>query len=183
MKNILFILIIFIINLEAKLIVQTYQYLGGQVLYDTETGLSWQDIPDNADEAKKVHWGWWWTKDPEKVKETWWYNFSKKQKPPIYATANEYCININIVPYYSGYWRVPNYNELNSIVDRNRTEPNPAIKKEFKFVAKDYYWTSTSYHNDPDNKAWTINFFYGDDEISTKGNAQEESKKYIRCVH
>ena len=89
---------------------------------------------------------------------------------------------MKVAPYDRGYWRVPNYNELNSIIDRTRPEPNPAIKKEFLFVAKDYYWTSTTYAEDT-SKAWTINFYYGDDAVSIKGDGLEDSKRYIRCVH
>ena len=56
-----------------------------------------------------------------------------------------YCDGLNLD---GGGWRLPNINELQTIIDDNRS--NPSIKKRFKYVDRAteemFYWSSTTYY-------------------------------------
>jgi hypothetical protein len=190
-KTILIILSILVLN--AKLIRTTDpRYLSvdksqtGEILYDTQTGLYWQDDIQSA--STQNYWGWLWTSDPANdtkeevdadgntttVAKTWWdYIYATVPTCPQIDGANKECV----CKWPKGYWRVPTYNELNSIIDRTRAGGEPAIKKEFKNVSQERYWTSTTYAGD-DSKAWFIDFSNGDDDILGKG-----THLHVRCVH
>jgi len=71
-------------------------------------------------------------------------------------------------------WRLPNINELKSIVDRSKS--NPAIVDGFTKTSSDYYWSSTTYEGGK-NGAWIVLFNYGYVNYSAKG-----SSSYVRCV-
>ncbi|MHC3993332.1 Lcl C-terminal domain-containing protein [Thiomicrolovo sp. ZZH C-3] len=72
-------------------------------------------------------------------------------------------------------WRMPNQNELRSLVDFSRDDP--AIDPAFKYVVSDTYWSSTSsfYWSD---SACTVFFKDGADG----GNAKDYNHYYVRCV-
>ena len=76
----------------------------------------------------------------------------------------------------SGYsdWRLPNINELRSIVDRDKY--NPAIVSGFDNFSSSYYWSSTTY-KDGSNYAWIVGFNDG-----YVGNGTKDYVKYVRCV-
>jgi hypothetical protein len=57
-------------------------------------------------------------------------------------------------------WRLPNRNELASLIDLGRSEPALASGHPFKNVRSDYYWTSTTPANNDDH-AWVIHFYIG----------------------
>jgi hypothetical protein len=92
--------------------------------------------------------------------------------------ALDYCNNLDHAGYNSG-WRLPNYTELISIVDRSRNVA-PVTNTEFKHTS-DWaaYWTSTTYF-DPEETdiAWFIEFKDGTDGVEKK------SKDWflVRCV-
>lgn len=70
---------------------------------------------------------------------------------------------------YKGFtdWRVPNKNELESLVNINTN--NPAWDSAFPSVAYgNYYWTSTSYTPNP-SSAWVVGFGKGHTYASGKG--------------
>ena len=72
-------------------------------------------------------------------------------------------------------WRLPNKNELLSIVDY--TKSNPAIDSTFvNIITSNSYWSSTTYSSHT-NYAWSIDFYYGDTYGTYKGTS-----KYVRCV-
>jgi hypothetical protein len=80
-------------------------------------------------------------------------------------------------------WRLPNINELTSIVNDGRGDP--AIYNTFKYTdsnATDYYWTSTT--NDANqSEAWRVRFvtgdhFYGNKTVSEDVNVSNK----VRCV-
>ncbi len=76
-------------------------------------------------------------------------------------------------------WRLPNFNELYSIVDKNVSETT--INSSFTNIAsgmfnENIYWSSTSYAVDTD-KVWTIKFENAENTRETKTNSH-----YIRCV-
>ena len=71
-------------------------------------------------------------------------------------------------------WRLPNVNELKSIVDKSKYDPS--IIASFQNTYSYLYWSSTSYEGGSGN-AWYVNFNLGNvsyDYKSTSG--------YVRCV-
>jgi hypothetical protein len=73
-------------------------------------------------------------------------------------------------------WRLPNINELKSIVDRSKSS---VIVDGFESVATYSYWSSTSFA-DASNKnvAWLVSFGFGDVHFHVKS-----SNSYCaRCV-
>ena len=77
-----------------------------------------------------------------------------------WKNAIKYCENLELPQ--GGYidWRLPNINELGTLVDY--TKKDPAISSKFKNTLSEKYWSSTtvsySYHL---NDAFVINFFLG----------------------
>jgi len=86
--------------------------------------------------------------------------------------AINYCENLTL----SGYsdWRLPNHNELYSIVSESNY--NPALSSVFQNRRADHYWSSTTVISDTDY-AWGINFIYGYDGYYNKSDSY-----YVRCV-
>ena len=112
---------------------------------DTKTNLMWQDNSDNNTSGL--------------VKDGW-------------KSALDYCENLTLAGYSD--WRLPNYNEFESLVDRSRL--NPAINPIFKYVnTTSYYWTSTMYS---ETEAWFIGFIDGK---GATGTASVDGA-YVRCV-
>ena len=71
-------------------------------------------------------------------------------------------------------WRLPNLNELKSIVDRSKI--NLAIVNGFDNTSSNYYWSSTTYEGGKDG-AWIVSFNGGYVRDYSKGNSI-----YVRCV-
>ena len=106
------------------------------------------------------------------TKLMWQDNSDAKSVKKDWSGVQEYCKSLTIGEYSD--WRLPEYNELLSIVDYNKA--NPVIKKGFKNVASSRYWSSSesvSYSS----KAWYVNFSSGNTYSSYKS-----SKSYVRCV-
>ncbi len=74
-----------------------------------------------------------------------------------------------------GDWRLPNINELKSIVDYSTS--NPSINTEyFPNTFSSHYWSSTTYASSPYD-AWGVYFGYGGDSWGYKS-----SYRYVRAV-
>jgi len=73
-------------------------------------------------------------------------------------------------------WRLPNFNELISIVDISKVDP--AIKDGFEHTASSYYWSSTTFERDKKN-AWAVGFYYGNVSYDYKSIYYNY---YVRCV-
>lgn len=72
-------------------------------------------------------------------------------------------------------WRLPNINELKSIIDKGRV--NPAIVNAFTQTETTYYyWSSTPYEGYEDG-AWVVDFYDGSARSNYKGTTL-----YVRCV-
>ncbi|MBU1667443.1 DUF1566 domain-containing protein [bacterium] len=71
-------------------------------------------------------------------------------------------------------WRLPNLNELTSLVDDR--EYNPSIDDVFQNTASNYYWSSTTYAN-YSYYAWCVYFSSG-----LQGNSYKSHNNYVRCV-
>jgi hypothetical protein len=72
-------------------------------------------------------------------------------------------------------WRLPNVKELRSIVDSGTYAP-AAFTVYFPGTWTDSYWSSTTYVASP-SSAWLVNFWHGEVDASSKGNAF-----FVRCV-
>ncbi len=90
-----------------------------------------------------------------------------------WTTAIDYCENTLALGGYTD-WRLPNKNELLSIVDYSKF--GPAIYSEFVNKFSYAYWSSTTnmYYT---NVAWLVKF--SDGSLSWIGKA---SDRYVRCV-
>jgi len=71
-------------------------------------------------------------------------------------------------------WRLPNFNELVSLVDD--TKINPAIDTVFQNTANTHYWSSTT-HPNYFSSAWSIWFGDGEQYGNSKRNFY-----HARCV-
>jgi len=76
-------------------------------------------------------------------------------------------------------WRLPNINELKTVIDRDKKEP--AIKESlFEYIGEENYygyWSSSSVA-DFENYAWIIYFGNG----IVYSNYKEYNGLYVRCV-
>ncbi|WP_186441046.1 DUF1566 domain-containing protein [Desulfamplus magnetovallimortis] len=110
-------------------------------------------IEDNQKELE-------WQREDDGVKRTW-------------EAACQYCENL-VLDGHSD-WRIPDVEELSSIVDY--TIYNPSISNEiFNNVKSSYYW-SGSKHAYLTSYAWYVHFLGG----RVEGNAKSKSY-YVRCV-
>jgi hypothetical protein len=90
----------------------------------------------------------------------------------IWMGALRYCEALD----YAGYddWRLPNINELRSLVNINRCDP----ATDFPEMPQAFFWSSTTFSDTPG--AWTVNFANG----GTYGAPKESSSLLYsaRCV-
>lgn len=86
--------------------------------------------------------------------------------------AIEYCEALNLDGHSD--WRLPNINELNSIVDRSQNAPQ--VLSEFENTVDGAYWSSTSSVKSK-HYAWIVGFETGRVLTYTKGLSQN-----VRCV-
>ncbi len=103
----------------------------------------------------------------------WQDDESAKTINKSWSDAIKYCEDLSFAGYSD--WRLPNKNELFSIVDNSKY--NPAINSAFKNVTTSYSWSSTPYARSI-NDAWFVDFYNG----STYSDSKYDSIIYVRCV-
>ncbi len=102
----------------------------------------------------------------------WQDNNETNGTQKTWQEAIDYCEALSLDTHDD--WRLPNVNELKSIVDRSKS--NPAIVTGFEYVQSGYYWSSTSVVGVED-LAWIVVFNYG----HVNGHNKDDSR-YVRCV-
>ncbi|SHO81215.1 hypothetical protein MNB_SV-15-748 [hydrothermal vent metagenome] len=91
-------------------------------------------------------------------------------KTASWQNAINYCEELNINN--KSDWRLPNINELTSIMNENLS--NPAIGSEFNMKSSNEFWSSSTYSQ---TDGWYIDFLDGHQYMTTK-----MSELYVRCV-
>lgn len=89
-----------------------------------------------------------------------------------WTQAIDYCENLTLGG--NADWRLPNINELKSIVDKSRY--NPAVVSAFTNMSSDQYWSSTTYESSK-NFAWIVIFLDG-----KEAGGNKSYYKHVRCV-
>ncbi len=117
------------------------------VVTDNNTSLQWQD--DYSDNGNTV-------------------------KYVVWSEAISYCNSLNLV---EGDWRLPNINELLSLVDPEKH--SPVIKGDvFENIITSPYWSSTTYASNNRGTAWVVHFGIG----ATYRKNKTSFSFYVRCV-
>lgn len=88
-----------------------------------------------------------------------------------WSEAIDYCETLDLD---GAGWRVPNINELNSIVDYSSSDTT--LVNDFKDVTGEYYWSSTS-HVGVNRYAWGVDF-----SDAKQLSYDKSSKHRVRCV-
>jgi len=98
-------------------------------------------------------------------------------KNTTFSGAISYCEELELDSHTD--WRLPNINELKTIVVD--TQYAPSISAKFEYTASDNYWSSTHYVNSS-YYVWGINF----SDASVMGlyyrNYYTTQTNYVRCV-
>ena len=115
------------------------------VVSDSSSNLEWQDAYSDNNNS---------------IKDTTW------------QSAIDYCENLSLNGQND--WRLPNKNELLSIVDY--TKSSPSIAEQFTNTSNNYYWSSTTPRIGRD-RALIVYFDYGNTLDDYKYNSG-----YVRCV-
>lgn len=107
----------------------------------------------------------------------WQDDLEARTKSLTWLEALNYCESLELAG--KTQWRLPNFNELYSIIDRSKSYP--AVKDGFQSVKSDIYWSSTpDVFNEDVTYVWTLNFGSGADDDEYAGTLK---KHYVRCVH
>ena len=102
----------------------------------------------------------------------WQDNSESKTTKLNWDDAKSYCQELDLASYND--WRLPTIKELQSIVDVSRYKP--AIKRDFKNVASNVYWSS-SQNVSGAKVAWGVYFKGGNTGYDSKSNGY-----FVRCV-
>ena len=135
-----------ILSLIIFISILNISLFASSIVIDSNTKLQWQDdYSDNGGNIKSATW----------------------------ADAISYCENSSLGDYTD--WRLPNKNELLSLVDYGKYNPSIDTNK-FTNVGSSYCWSSTT-GADYSDSAWVVDF----DDGYTNGNGKS-STNYVRCV-
>ena len=102
----------------------------------------------------------------------WQDDSDAKTVTKTWSDAIDYCESLTLGGYTD--WRLPNINELRSIVDYTRF--NLAMNPTFQNVVSGSYWSSTTGASDS-SYAWSVYFYRGGGDWYSKSGSY-----YVRCV-
>jgi len=125
---------------------------GNGIVIDSKTSLQWQDdYTPNNPNIEHVKW----------------------------SDAISYCNNLTLGSYSD--WRLPNANELLSIVDH--TKLRPSISNVFAYIPNEryYYWSSTTFSHST-TSAYYVDFYGGALGYGYYSKDDKRSSRYVRCV-
>ncbi len=108
----------------------------------------------------------------DKSKLMWQDNKNHEAVEKTWENAIKYCEDLNFAGYSD--WRLPNINELLSIVDRSKYDP--AINGAFKNINLNDYLSSSSFPNNIYN-VWIVDFSVGSINRGYKSHSNS-----VRCV-
>jgi len=91
--------------------------------------------------------------------------------PMKWQAAIDYCHSSSLAGYND--WRLPNINELKSIVSRVKY---PAIVPEFTQINSSSFWSSTTDLNE-NKQVWTI--YFGEGTVSS---SNKNYNYHVRCI-
>ena len=115
---------------------------------DNSTGLMWEKKTSCLSPSEN---------DPHCVNNV--YDWAKSANDPDGALFTDFLTKINRADGGKKYsdWRIPNIDELKTIVDCEKTN---CLDPTFGETQASRYWSSSRYAEFPD-QAWTVNFFNG----------------------
>ena len=107
-----------------------------------------------------------------------WQEKSSSFESLTWVNAISYCNGLNLIEINNindngEGWRLPNYNELYSLIDVTKRTHMTSLLSD----TNNTYWTSTSFKGDFDNQAWVIDFSTGKDGI-----VEKTDNISVRCV-
>ena len=102
----------------------------------------------------------------------WQDNNETNSTTKTWIDAINYCENLTLSGKID--WRLPNLNELTSLVDDKRY--NSSIDAIFQNISSNRYWSSTTNVNN-NSLVWIVSFSYGGQNYYTKTDSY-----YVRCV-
>lgn len=119
-----------------------------------------------------------WLKDASCLGSAFWANALTS----VHALANGKCGLTDGSA--AGSWRLPNLNELESLIDVSETAPALSANDHFVNVSHAIYWTSTSYYGGTagSDKAWTIRLSDGRYMNDTSANLKASSNNQVWAV-
>jgi len=109
---------------------------------------------------------------------TWMRSGRMAQTPVTHQEALDLVADLNVHPnahgqggYYKNFtdWRLPNRQELSSLIDFGKHNPAVAAPERFVGLVNDRYWSSTTHTAGPDS-AWTVSFANGSTSAEAKQN-------------
>jgi len=139
---------------------------------DFKRGFSGQDprfIENNDGTITDLLTGLMWIKDADSIGSLTWKNALESIKE---INSGQKKLE-NLLKNYND-WRLPNKNELLSLIDFSNTNPALPSNHIFSGISSNKYWSSTSFTN---NEIWIVNMAYG--ELST---TQKTYNNYVLAV-
>ena len=132
----------------------SYFYKENSIVTDIKTAFQWQDQEYSQAELDA------------------YTNGDNIDKVQSFENAIIYCEDL-VLDGYSD-WRLANFNELYTLVERNIS--NPALNSIFEYTPNGKYWSSSTVESNPD-KSWVIDIEYGNSEWLDKSDGA-----FVRCI-
>ena len=147
----------------------------GPITYINNDGSTTTYLADNTNSANRFTLSgpvWWTSTVLDNITWLTWQSNGTIAWYMTWDTAKTYCASLNL--WWQDDWRLPDYTELESIVDLNRY--NPSIDTTYFTVNNTYYWSSITNIDDTDT-VWVIIFDNGGSNSTYKDDSSN-----VRCV-